>query len=163
MVKCVAYNIFLKGVIETHIHLGHAFKKLHFLLEQTMNRKLQELDLTSAQGHVIGFLAHNAEAPCARDMETRYGLSHATVSGILSRMEGKGFIEQRPDSRDRRVKRIFLLEKGQACSQGIWQRIEESEQIMTEGFTPEELAQFRAYLDRAIRNLEHNVRENPCD
>lgn len=128
-----------------------------------MNRKLQELDLTSAQGHVIGFLTHNAEAPCARDMETRYGLSHATVSGILSRMESKGFIELRPDDRDRRVKRIYLLEKGHACSKGIGQRIEESEQIMTEGFTEEELEQFRSYLHRAIHNLERNARENPCN
>lgn len=124
-----------------------------------MNRKLQEMDLTNAQGHVIGFLTHAEQAPCARDLESRYGLSHATVSGILSRMEGKGFIELKPDSRDRRVKRIYLLEKGHACSKGIGRRIEESEQIMTEGFTEEELAQFRSYLRRAIHNLEQNVRE----
>lgn len=128
-----------------------------------MNRKLQELDLTNAQGHVIGFLNRAQKAPCARDMETTYGLSHATVSGILSRMESKGFIEQRPDSRDRRVKRIYLLEKGHACSKGIVQRLEESEQIMTEGFTEEELEQFRSYLGRAIHNLERSVRENPCN
>ena len=149
----------LKGVIATQIHLGHAFKKLHFLLEQTMNRKLQELDLTNAQGHVIGFLTHAEEAPCARDIETNYGLSHATVSGILSRMESKGFIAIRPDDHDRRVKRIYLLDKGHACSKGIRQRIDESEQIMTEGFTEEELTQFRSYLSRAIHNLEQNVRE----
>lgn len=151
------------GVIGTQKHLGHAFKKLHFLLEQIMNRKLQELDLTNAQGYAIGFLTRAKEAPCARDMETSYGLSHATVSGILSRMEAKGFIEQRPDERDRRVKRIYLLEKGQACSKGIAERIIESEQIMTEGFSEEELTEFRSYLSRAIQNLERSVRENPCN
>ncbi|MBE6951340.1 MAG: MarR family transcriptional regulator [Ruminococcaceae bacterium] len=152
-----------RGVIETPIHLGHAFKKLHFLLEQIMNRKLQELDLTSAQGHAIGFLTHAAEAPCARDIESTYGLSHATVSGILSRMESKGFIEVRPDPRDRRVKRIYLLDKGTACSKSIARHIEESERIMTEGFTEEELEQFRAYLSRATQNLERSVRENHCN
>lgn len=124
-----------------------------------MNRKLQELDLTSAQGQIIGFLTHRKTPPCARDLETAYGLSHATVSGILSRMEGKGFIEVRPDPHDRRVKRIYLLEKGMACSKVIWRHIEESEQLMTAGFTAEELEQFRSYLFRAVNNLEQNVRE----
>ena len=138
-------------------------KKLHFLMDQLMNRKLQELDLTSAQGHAIGFLRRSKEPPCARDMETAYGLSHATVSGILSRLESKGFIEQRPDARDRRVKRICLLERGIACSESIWRRIEESEGIMAQGFTEEELEQFRAYLSRAVSNLEQSVREIHCN
>ncbi|MBQ4550421.1 MAG: winged helix-turn-helix transcriptional regulator [Oscillospiraceae bacterium] len=143
-------------MIETSNCLGHSFKKLHFLMEQLMNRKLQELELTSAQGHVIGFLRRSKEPPCARDLETVYGLSHATVSGILSRMEGKGFIEQRPDPKDRRIKRIYLLEKGTACSESIWRHIEESEGIMAEGFTAGELEQFRTYLRRAISNLEQS-------
>ena len=158
---CSVQHILAKGVIETAKHLGHSFKKLHFLLEQAVNQRLQELHLTSAQGHVIGFLRHSKEPPCAKDMENAYGLSHATVSGILSRMEAKGFIELRPDPNDRRVKRIFLLEKGHACSQRIWQHIEESERIMTTGFSEEELEQFRSYLSRAISNLEQSIRENP--
>ena len=160
MLIYVAYNTIMEGVIATQISLGHAFKKLHFLLEQLMNRKLQELDLTSAQGHVIGFLRHAKEAPCARDIESTYGLSHATVSGILSRMESKGFIEVRPDPQDRRVKRIYLLDKGTSCSQSIAQHIQESERLMTEGFTKEEAEQFRSYLVRVIQNLEQSVRES---
>ena len=128
-----------------------------------MNRKLQELELTSAQGHAIGFLRCSKEPPCARDMETAYGLSHATVSGILSRLESKGFIEQTPDPRDRRVKRICLLEKGTACSESIRRHIDESEAIMGEGFTDEELEQIRLYLRRAISNLEQSIRENHCN
>ena len=147
-------------VIETEEYLGHSIKKLHFLMEQAINQRLLELDLTSAQGHVISFLRRSKEPPCAKDLETAYGLSHATVSGILSRMEAKGFIEQRPDSRDRRVKRIFLLERGLACSQSIWQHIEESERTMSAGFSPEEQAQLRTFLSRAISNLELSIRES---
>ena len=128
-----------------------------------MNRKLQELELTSAQGHAIGFLRRSKEPPCARDMETAYGMSHATVSGILSRLESKGFISQTPDPHDRRVKRICLLDKGTACSESIWRHISESEGIMARGFTDEELEQFRFYLQRAIANLEQSVRENHCN
>ena len=128
-----------------------------------MNRKLQELDLTNAQGHAICFLTHTPEPPCARDIESTFGLSHATVSGILSRMEAKGFIEVRPDPTDRRIKRLGLLERGTACYKSISRHVEESEQIMTEGFTEAELLQFRSYLSRAIANLEQSVRQTHCN
>ena len=160
MLKFVAYNIITEGVIATPIHLGHTFKKLHFLVEQLMNRKLQELDLTSAQGHVIGFLRHSKEPPCAKDLENAYSLSHATVSGILSRMEAKGFISQEPDPHDRRVKRLYLRDRGLECSEQIWQHICEIERSMTADFTPGELDQFRSYLSRAISNLDRQVRES---
>ena len=147
-------------MIETAELLGHSFKKLHFLLEQAVNQRLQELDLTSAQGHVIGFLRHSKEPPCAKDLENAYSLSHATVSGILSRMEAKGFISQEPDPHDRRVKRLYLKDRGLACSESIWHHIEEIERSMTADFTPEELDQFRSYLSRAISNLDRQVRES---
>lgn len=140
-------------MIVTEAHLGHSFKKLHCLMAQTMDRRLQELDLTSTQGHVIGYLTHAAEPPCARDLELFFELSHATVSGILSRMESKGFIAQQPDPHDRRVKRIVLLDKGNACSREIAEHIRQTERIMSGGFTPQELTAFRSYLSRAIGNL----------
>lgn len=153
VLKYVAYNIFYKGVIKTEQYLGHSFKKLHFLMDQAMNRRLQQLDLTSAQGHIIGFVAHSPEPPCARDLESAFGLTHATVSGLLSRMESKGFIALTPDPKDRRVKRIHLLDKGNACCREICQRVRETEQLLSDGFTEEELACFRGFLTRAIQNL----------
>ena len=140
-------------MIKTEQYLGHSFKKLHFLMDQAMNRRLQQLDLTSAQGHIIGFVAHSPEPPCARDLESAFGLTHATVSGLLSRMESKGFIALTPDPKDRRVKRIHLLDKGNACCREICQRVRETEQLLADGFTEEELACFRGFLTRAIQNL----------
>ena len=156
---CSVRHIY-KGVIETVTYLGHSFKKLHFLMEHAINQRLVELDLTTAQGHTIGYVTHAKEPPCARDIETAFGLSHATVSGILSRLEAKGFIEQRPDPDDRRIKRIYLMEKGHAYSQAIACHIRETERSMAAGFSDSELAQFRGFLSRAIDNLNHLTQSN---
>lgn len=137
----------------THKHMGHYFKVMQIRVEHAMNRRLQELDLTSAQGQIIGYLTHSKTSPCARDIEKFFGLSHPTVSGLLGRMEAKGFVEIRPDPEDRRVKRIVLLEKGMACSRQIKQCIEENDRQMIRGFTDEEAEQFRMLLKRAVDNM----------
>lgn len=138
----------------THKNMGHYFKVMQIRMEHAMNRRLQELDLTSAQGHIIGYLTHAKEPPCARDIEKFFGLSHPTVSGLLSRMEAKGFVEIRPDEKDKRVKRIFLLEKGMACSRQIQQCIEEIDRQMIHGFTEEEKELFQSLLRRAVDNMK---------
>lgn len=140
-------------VMTTQKHLGYYFKVMDLRMEHAMNMELQKLDLTSAQGHIIGYLSHAKHPPCARDLEKFFRLSHPTVSGLLSRMEAKGFVELRPDPEDRRVKRILLLEKGMACSRQIDRCIREHNQRMIRGFSPEEEALFRSLLKRAADNM----------
>lgn len=137
--------------------MGYFFKTLVLSLEGRMNRQLQELDLTSAQGHIIGYLAHSEHPPCARDLEQFFTLSHPTVSGLISRMEAKGFVAVTPDPDDRRVKRIRLLDKGMACSRRIEASVRDNEETIVQGFTQEERALFADFLQRAIRNLNDDI------
>ena len=137
---------------------GHSIRVLHWCAEHTISNALAEMDLTAAQGRIIGFLAHRKEPPCARDIEEVFHLSHPTVSGLLSRLEKKGFLEFRPDQLAHRCKRIFLLEKGLECHELIHKTIHANEQAMVSDFTEEEKAQFAHLLSRAIENMGGN----PC-
>ncbi len=122
-----------------------------------MTNALETMELTAAQGHIMGFLAHQTKPPCPRDIESEFRLSHPTVSGILSRLEQKGFIELRTDPEDRRCKRIFVLEKGKQCHALMHSTIQNTENRIVDGFTPEEQAQFAAFLQRAITNMGGNL------
>ncbi|MBO5892318.1 MAG: MarR family transcriptional regulator [Oscillospiraceae bacterium] len=137
---------------------GHSIRVLHWCTDQTISNALAEMDLTAAQGRIIGFLAHRKEPPCSRDIEAQFQLSHPTVSGLLSRLEKKGFLEFRPDNLDGRCKRIFLLEKGLKCHELIHKTIHANEQTIVSDFTEEEKALFSHFLDRAIQNMGGN----PC-
>ena len=118
-----------------------------------MTSALEEMDLTAAQGRIMGFLAHQQEPPCPRDIETEFHLSHPTVSGLLSRLEQKGFIQHCPDPVDRRCKRIFIQPKGQECLQTMHQTIRGIETLLVQDFTEEEKQQFSSFLHRAITNM----------
>ena len=132
---------------------GHLIRILHWRTDQTITDTLEKMGLTASQGRVLGYVAHHPEPPCPRDIENDFHLSHPTVSGLLSRLEQKGFLQLRTDPEDRRCKRIYLLEKGKACQTQIHQRIHQHEAQLIQGFTPEEQAQFASLLQRAIENL----------
>ena len=81
---------------------GHLLRILHWCTDQTMTAALEKQELTSAQGHIMGYLSQQTEPPCPKDIEEAFHLSHPTVSGLLSRLEQKGFIRLCPDPADRR-------------------------------------------------------------
>ena len=93
-------------------HFGSRIRILHHCMDQTMTNALADMDLTAAQGQIMAYIAHCPTPPCARDIEEEFHLSHPTVSGILSRLEKKDFLVFRPDEKDHRCKRIYLLPKG---------------------------------------------------
>lgn len=131
-----------------------------------MTNALEKMDLTAAQGHVMGFLAHSKTPPCPRDIEQHFNLSHPTVSGLLSRLEKKNFIELRPDEHDRRCKRIFILPRGRDCLDTMYQTILSNEERLVAGFTDEEKDQFISLLERSIANVcpsHHKHKEEPTE
>ena len=135
------------------VYYGHLLRILQGCNAQTVSQALRQLELTAAQGHIMGFLAHRAEPPCPRDIEEFFQLSHPTVSGLLSRLEKKGFLALRPDEQDRRCKRIYVLPKGRQCNETMERAIRANEEQMVRDFTEEEKQLFCDFLCRAIANM----------
>ena len=136
-----------------HKRYGHLLRHLHSSADQAMTNALASVELTAAQGHIMGFIAHSKIPPCPRDIEEAFHLSHPTVSGLLNRLEKKGFIAFRPDEQDRRCKRIHILPKGQELHETMHKTIQDTEARLVEGFTEEEKQQFYTFLCRAIDNM----------
>lgn len=137
-------------------HYGHMVRVLNFAISQSLTQALAEMELTSAQGRIMGYLALSKERPCAKDIEEKFHLSHPTVSGLLARLEKKGFIEFRPDEKDRRCKRIYMLPKGADCNDQIYRVIRENERKLVTGFSEAEKQQFSSLLTRAANNLGYD-------
>jgi DNA-binding MarR family transcriptional regulator len=135
----------------------HKAKVLFWCTDQFLNKEVQGMDLTATQVSVLGYLVHHRDEPLyARQVEDIFDLSHATVSGVLSRLEAKEFIAFQPDESDGRLKKIMVQQKGIACHQQMEQAIKATEEKIIEGFTPEQKEQFADLMDRAILNLGGN-------
>ena len=134
-------------------HYGHLLRILHWCTDQRITAALTDMDLTASQGPVLGYIAHRKDPPCARDVEEEFRLSHPTVSGLLSRLEKKGFVEFFPDAHDRRCKRIRLLPRGRECIDIMHRTIAQNETRLVQDFTDEEKELFLQFLRRAITNM----------
>ncbi len=75
-------------------------------------------------------------------------LKAPTVSVTLGRMEEEGLVERRQDPMDRRVIRVHLTESGKAHNRRVWERVQNLEREMMEGFSDEETAILGKLLQR---------------
>ena len=78
----------------------------------------------------------------------------ATISGTLKRMERAGLIQRTGDEADARVSIVQLTEKGECCSEEAVRLFTQTDTDMLQGFSEEELAQLRGYLQRMGENVE---------
>ena len=134
--------------------MGPRLKRINVALDRKRTRDLEDLDLTSSQGMVLGYLVRRRENPVnPGEIGHHFGLSHPTVTGILQRLEAKGFVAYAEDSGDRRKKRVFATEKALDVHHRVLQRFQETETLITDQMTEQEVGTLLALLDRVIDNV----------
>ena len=140
--------------MEENLFLFRRFRLLDQAGKQRVDQQFQEMELTAMQSYVLRYLHDRArEVVYPKDIERRFNLTHPTVSGLLQRLESKGFLTCEPDPDDRRYKRIVLTEKAAECQKEIWQHILTIEQTMTAGMQESEIDTLVRLLDLATKNL----------
>lgn len=70
-------------------------------------------DLGGAYGYV--FRALEVETLALRQLARRLGMSDQGAAKIIDEMEGRGYVERRPDAGDGRIKQIRLAPRGRAA------------------------------------------------
>lgn len=135
-------------------HIGPKIKSITNTLNQHLCKDGQELNLTSAQMHVLKYLcSHRHDTIYQKDILNEFELSNATVSGIISRLESKGFVTCCYSDSDSRCKQIITTEKALNCDKTIRKNIKQIESKMVEGFSDEDIQKLHQYLDRIFQNL----------
>lgn len=115
--------------------------------------------LTPAQAEVLRFVMSQGGARITlRDVEAFLGVSHPTVVGLVSRLVDKGMLISVPDPEDRRARNLYPAPPPDARDVSL-DGLEESEALLTRGFTPEERAELVRMLKRVRENLQKELGE----
>lgn len=97
-----------------------------------------------------------ARAECdvfQKDIEEEYSLRPPTATKLLKDMEKNGLIYREAVPYDARLKRIVATEKAMQYQELIHQSLEETEDRLTSGISPQDLAVFFRVINQMIRNM----------
>ena len=73
--------------------IGFMFKQINNVYEKEFNNRLRTLGITASQCAVLDYLfVSSKEAVTQRDIEKALCLRNPTVTGLLKRLDEKGFI-----------------------------------------------------------------------
>ena len=132
-------------------NLFYLIRYLKKLIDKDFDARLSEHGLTGQQGRILFFIYHCDKEVHQNDIENEFHLSKSTVSGLVKRMEKKGFIEikkQHPYA----VISVSSLGRD-VINHLAAKRIDAIEQL-TSGLTEEDKQKVCEYLIKLIKNME---------
>ena len=121
-------------------------------IDAKFNRRNAALGLTSFQAHMLAYIVRQGSAVSFQELETFFNLRHPTVTGIVQRLEEKGFVTCTQDSADRRRKHVLPTGKSMNLLQNMHTGRAQIEHELTAGISAEDLAEFERILDQIFRN-----------
>jgi len=134
--------------------LGAYFKSITNALDRKFNRDLESFDLTLSQANILVFLFFSRDREISQtDVQDNFNLSNPTVTGILKRLESKGFIRRRTSHEDGRRNVIELTEKSVNLDKMLIQGMITADDQMTSGFSEQEKILLKTMLKRILKNI----------
>lgn len=137
------------------VRMIHSYTSLSF-------KKFMELGVHPGQLPVLKNVYEN-EGISLRELAKKIHVRPPTVTVTIQRLEKAGLVYKKADPVDLRVSRIYLTEEGKNIQIEIKALLDESEQILTQGFSEEELAVLRSYFERIVKNLVEAGAESCVD
>lgn len=144
-------------------HIGYAVKSLSRRIDQLMENIPEIRDnknLTGVQVWMLNFLFRNEGKDIfQRDVEAEFNIRRSSVTEIMKQMEKSGLITREPVAYDARLKKIVLTEYAEVIRRQLQAQIERTEEVMTRGFSPEEIDAFFSFIARFKQNLSRTEQE----
>ena len=137
--------------------INYIFRLNNALIKQK-NRNMAEYGLTSIQADVLVFvlMTYQKREVNQLDVQAVFKLTNPTVSGIVDRLEEKGFIKRVRSEKDARFRSLVALPKGAALEDTLRQSAIEAEQGLVRGLSEAEQAEFERLLKIALETVEED-------
>lgn len=131
--------------------IGHLIKRE---FDNSATKKHAD-NLTGTHGWIIGYLYHNKDKNIyQKDLEEKFSIRRATVSGIIKLMEKNGLIEKIGDDTDKRLKKLVLTQKAIDIHNSVMEDLKKIEEKLQKGLSQEEIDNFFLVMEKMKKNME---------
>ncbi|MCI6496759.1 MAG: MarR family transcriptional regulator [Anaeromassilibacillus sp.] len=137
--------------------LGLMFAIIDRVFKKKVDKKIQDMELTPVQFRVLGEISHleskGVEEINQRDLEKVEKITHPAMTGIIQRLESKGFIICTPSPRDKRYKKISCTDKTTDIHKMIDIMDEQLLAELCQGLSQEEIDTYVRITKHIIKNI----------
>ena len=116
-------------------------------------QQLTNIGLRPGQPPILWHIAHE-NGISQRELARKLRVKPPTVNVSLQRLEKAEYIYRKQDTKDQRVSRIYLTEKGTQLVNQVDQLMRRNEMQLTCNFSETELCLFTRFLKQLIENIE---------
>lgn len=143
--------------MQSHTQFETVYKILHLgkAVQYYRNQILDVMELTPPQNDALMYILKNykdSEITASGVME-ELQLSQSTVAGILKRLEKKELIIRQTDNKDTRKSLITPSEKAVGLDNMLRKTAMETEHILTENMSDEDIKTFNRLLQMALESM----------
>ena len=140
--------------MQERMPIGFAFKQINNVYEKELSSRLRKLGITASQCAVLDYLfVSSKDEVTQRDIEKALSLKNPTVTGLLKRLDEKGFILIVPSNKDKRCKNIYLTEKAYDIRRLMEADRKKLDKLLTLGMNKREVAALEKMLSRVLYNI----------
>lgn len=135
---------------------GALINILSHKVKRRLNATLQDLGITGVQSRIIFYiLNHYQDGPVfQRDIESVFGLSRSTATGILQLLEKNGIIRKEGVSNDARLKSLVPTQRAAELDAKVADCLKETDRMLTRGLSSGQLQLFKEIASQMLKNLE---------
>ncbi|MCI1287616.1 MAG: MarR family transcriptional regulator [[Lactobacillus] timonensis] len=122
-------------------------------LDSISNIEFKEIELARGQYlYVVRIYEH--PGIISEQLSNMIKVDRSTIARAVKKLENHGFIERKRDPHNKKIKHLYVTEKGKAIYPFIIRENEHSNSVGLRGFSEEEAQQLHDYLVRVRHNID---------
>ncbi|WP_201781278.1 MarR family winged helix-turn-helix transcriptional regulator [Sphingomonas sp. Leaf357] len=142
----------------TPFRFGFLVHDVSRLRRTLFDQEMKPLGVTRSQWSALAALSRHPDQGVTQvDLARLLEVGKVTIGGLIDRLEASGLIRRVPDKIDRRVKRVFITDKGYDVIEEMQIHGRVQNQYILEGVSPEHLAITLETLDRVRSNIRKKI------
>lgn len=138
---------------------GMLFNDISRLFDGRVRRETERAGFPQGYRRIVFHLSHN-ESLTLNELVKLTHMKAPSISVQLQKMDQEKLITRKADENDLRKSYISLTEKGRECEKLFISKCKETEQVMFENFSEDEMEILKGYLKRITNNLIEDMEEN---